>query len=607
MGRINLLDPNMVNMIAAGEVIERPASVVKELMENSIDAGATRIQVTLEEGGRRLIAVEDNGSGMDEEDLSRAFETHATSKIKESGDLQRITSLGFRGEALASISTVALVKTVSRLQESAQANSLEIDCGERSPVTPCSGDYGTRMVVRDLFYKLPARRKFLRTANTEMGHITEQFARIVLAHLDLAFTLTHHRRELYRLAAGESLDSRIKKLFPSLLEGEEDAFISARSQEKEIEVVALLGKPSLSRTTGRYQYVFLNGRAIKDKVIAHAIKEAYWGLLEPQRYPVVFLFVTMPFDDYDVNVHPTKTEVRFFKSNLLHSQILGCLREKLLGSDLHVHARLPVTGPRFEASGGTSRGGRSREVADAMASFFKAHKPSAMSDVYSPPNSPSGVRSPQAEYRLGSAREEDATEYAVDRITSLPRNCLQIHNSYIVTETKEGFEIIDQHALHEKLLFETLVQRVEQGDLEAQKLLVPPTLELNESQVAVLKEHRPLINQLGIDIEAFGPRTYAVHSFPTLLAKVDVVQFVLDLIESLEQSGSGKVHDVLSDLLDMSACKAAIKAGQALSQAEMVQLLDDADRADSAFRCPHGRPTTLRFSMEELAKQFLRT
>jgi len=195
----------------------------------------------------------------------------------------------------------------------------------------------------------------------------------------------------------------------------------------------------------------------------------------------------------------------------------------------------------------------------------------------------------------------------VDRILSLPRNCLQIHNSYIVTETEEGLEIIDQHALHEKLLFETLVRRVEQGDLESQKLLVPPTLELNESQVAVLEEHRILIKQLGITIEAFGPRTYAVHSFPTLLAKVDVVQFILDLIESLEQSGTGKVHDVLSELLDMAACKAAIKAGQALSQAEMVQLLDDADRADSAFRCPHGRPTTLRFSMEELAKQFLRT
>ncbi|MCH7921356.1 MAG: DNA mismatch repair endonuclease MutL [Planctomycetes bacterium] len=606
MGRINLLDPNMVNMIAAGEVIERPASVVKELLENSIDAGATRIQVTLEEGGRRLIAVEDNGSGMDEEDLSRAFDAHATSKIRESGDLQRITTLGFRGEALASLSAVALVKTVSRLAEAAQAHCLEIDCGERSPVTPCSGDYGTSVVVRDLFYKLPARRKFLRTANTEMGHITEQFTRIALAHLDLAFTLTHRRRELYRLAAGESLDARIMKLFPSLLEGEEDAFISTHSQEKEIEVVALLGKPSLSRTTGRYQYIFLNGRAIKDKVITHAIKEAYWGLLEPQRHPVVFLFVSMPFDDYDVNVHPTKTEVRFFKSNLIHSQIVGCLREKLLGADLHVQARLPVTGPRFEANAGTSRGPRSREVAGAMASFFRDHKPPAMSDAYPQPKSQSGVRAPQAAYSVGSV-EEEATEPLVDRMTPLPGNCLQIHNSYIVTETEEGLEIIDQHALHEKLLFETLVQRVEQGDLESQKLLVPPTLELNESQVAVLEEHRSLIRQLGITIEAFGPRTYAVHSFPTLLAKVDVVQFILDLIESLEQSGTGKVHDVLSELLDMAACKAAIKAGQALSQGEMVQLLDDADRADSAFRCPHGRPTTLRFSMEELAKQFLRT
>jgi len=276
MGRIVRLDQNMINMIAAGEVIERPASVVKELLENSIDAGATQITVAVEDGGRRLISITDNGEGMAADDLAAAFESHATSKIKDTTDLNGIATLGFRGEALASIASIAHVRAVSRTPQSDQANCIEIDCGVSKPVGPCSGDVGTTIQIRDIFYKTPARRKFLRTANTEMGHVSEQFTRIALPHGRLDLTLVHNGKELYHLAGNLSLRQRIAQLFVML--AAED-LIETQTEEKGIRIRVLLGHPSASRTNNQFQYAFLNGRFIRDKFISHAIKEAYRGLL----------------------------------------------------------------------------------------------------------------------------------------------------------------------------------------------------------------------------------------------------------------------------------------------------------------------------------------
>ncbi len=360
MGQIAVLDQNMINMIAAGEVIERPASIVKELVENSIDAGATKITVSIEDGGRKSVSVTDNGSGMDCEDLAYAYEPHATSKIKSKSDLHKIATLGFRGEALASISSIAQVKTVSRTKGSDQANCLEIDCGKKTDIAPCSGDYGTTIQVRDLFYKLPARYKFLKTANTEMSHITECFTRIALAHRNLDMTLIHNGREMYQLSGKESAGQRIAKLFSSEIS---ENLIETESNEKNLHIFALLGRPTISRTNSKFQYVFLNGRFIRDKFISHAIKEAYRGSLEPGRFAVVFLFIKMPYDDYDVNVHPTKVEVRFYNANLVHSQVLGHLREKLLGTNLDTQAGWPTKSPR------------NQQVSEAMTEFFKKHKP----------------------------------------------------------------------------------------------------------------------------------------------------------------------------------------------------------------------------------------
>jgi len=598
MGRIVLLNQNMINMIAAGEVIERPASVVKELMENSIDAGATAITVTVEDGGRRLLSITDNGSGMDADDLNAAFESHATSKIKDTDDLHGISTLGFRGEALASIASIAQVRAVSRTPKSDQAHCLEIDCGQKKPVSPCSGDCGTTIQIRDIFYKTPARRKFLRTANTEMGHITEQFTRIALAHLQLDLTLLHNGKELYRLSKDQPIRRRIAQLFPMI---PADDLVETDSHEKSIRIRALLGRPNISRTNNKFQYTFLNDRFIRDKFISHAIKEAYRGLLEPNRFPVTFLFIEIPYTDYDVNVHPTKTEVRFYNANLVHSQILGAMREKLLGIDLHMPVQLPTD---HDSTGAARR----QEISEAMADFFKAHRPVHRQqelDLGPARPFPPPTLAERAPLRRPTGPESlAAPEPVYDEV-----KYLQIHDSYILEQTDEGFVIIDQHALHESMIYETLRRRVGSDGLESQRLLLPENFDVTDAQAGVLANNAALIAKLGIELTPFGPKTYAVQAFPTLLdKKVQPVPFIQDLIDMLmDKGGTLNAQDLLDDVLNMTACKAAIKAGQKLSDSEIQHLLADRRHYESISRCPHGRPTTIAFSKSELAKQFKRT
>ncbi|UCD49077.1 MAG: DNA mismatch repair endonuclease MutL [Phycisphaerales bacterium] len=600
MGRIVHLDQNMINMIAAGEVIERPASVVKELMENSIDAGATDITVTVEDGGRKLIAIADNGCGMDADDLDAAFASHATSKIKDTDDLHGIATLGFRGEALASVASIAHVRTVSRTPDTDQAHCIEIDCGTKSPVSPCSGDLGTTIQIRDIFYKTPARRKFLRTANTEMGHISEQFTRIALAHLPLALTLIHNKREVHRLPKDQDLARRIGQLFSML---PVDELIPTETREKGIRIRALLGHPMASRTNNRFQYTFLNNRFIRDKFISHAVKEAYRGLLEANRFPVAFLFIEMPCTDYDVNVHPTKTEVRFYNSNLVHSQILSTLREKLLGTDLHMPAKLPAAPVTSGTGSGVAQRARRQEIADAMADFFKQHRPPAHQGQFD-------LRPGRTVHETPADRVAPPAQPA--EVVAAPemseRNFIQIHDSYIIEQTQEGFVIIDQHALHERMMHHILRQRVRRDHLESQRLLLPETFEVTEAQADTIESNAELIAKLGIELTAFGPKTYAIQAFPTLLAKSEPVAFVQDVIDLLAtKSAALNPEDLLDEVLSMAACKAAIKAGQKLADTEIEQLLADREKYESTTRCPHGRPTTITFSMSELEKQFKRT
>ena len=333
----------------------------------------------------------------------------------------------------------------------------------KGDVNPCSGDFGTTIQVRDIFYKLPARRKFLKTANTEFGHITEQFIRIALPNSDLDMTLSHNGREIYRVNGNEGLKQRISELFSAEIA---ENLIETESDEKGLQILALLGKPDISKTNNNYQYIFLNGRYIRDKFISHAIREAYRGNLEPDRFPVVFMFIRMPFEDYDVNVHPTKIEVRFYNTNLLHSQILAALRSKLLATNLDVHARLPA---ETNLTGGSEL--RRREITDAMGEFFKKYR----------------TGTTQQRFNFPTARRDATYQPVSEKIaapvisqTSDNRKFLQIHDSFIVTESEEGFAIIDQHALHERIMYENLCKRVKNGNLESQRLLLPASFELTD-------------------------------------------------------------------------------------------------------------------------------
>ena len=595
MGRITILDQNMINMIAAGEVIERPASVVKELMENSIDSGATKITVTIEDGGRKLISVTDNGCGMDAEDLAVAFQSHATSKIKASSDLQAISTMGFRGEALASIASVAQVKATSRTNDSDGGNCIEIDCGYKTKFAPCSADYGTTIQIRDLFYKLPARRKFLKTANTEAGHITELFTQLALANTQLDMILISNGRQLYRLTANQKIRQRIEKLFSSRIS---ENLIETQSNEKGLNIFALLGRPDISKTNRKFQYVFLNSRYIRDKFISHAIKEAYRGSLESNRFPVAFLFIQMPFEDMDVNVHPTKIEVRFYNANLVHSQILAVLREKLSTTNLDITAKL------------SAAENRSEEISKAMADFFKKHRPSHAQQQFNfrskTISAANNLTYDNTNFQANSPKT--MSQSTCDKTGEPTLNAIQIHNSFIVVEEEDGFSIIDQHALHERIMYETLQTRISTGKLESQKLLIPESFDLDASEAEAVKSNYQLFEKLGIELVPFGPNTMALQAFPTLLSKIGATDFVHDLVNLLsDKTAAFDSQGLFDEVLNMAACKAAIKAGQKLSPSEMAQLLADREIAESPSRCPHGRPATIKFPLNQLEKQFNRT
>jgi DNA mismatch repair protein MutL len=606
MGRIAVLDDNMINMIAAGEVIERPASVVKELLENSIDAGAAKITVHIEDGGRKRIAVIDDGCGMDASDLQLAFEPHATSKIRTADDLHIIQTMGFRGEALASIASIAQVTITSRVADAIEASRIVSDCGQKEPVSPVGGAIGTTIDVRNLFYKLPARRKFLRTANTEMTHITEHFTRIAMANLALDLTLTHNGRQIHHLPAGQTLTERVRILFGTDLA---ETLMEIHRPEKGMEITGLIGKPAAARTSGAYQYVFLNRRFIRDKFIQHAFRQAYQGLTEPNRFPVVFLFLQADPESFDVNVHPTKIEVRFDNPNLVHSQVLSALRDKLLSTPLDVPGRVPAMQfPPLPETSPNAESQRKQRIVQAVEDFFKAPQSSQRKFDFHPTRAES--LSDASYSRPQGATDGTRSGTCFPEILSRPaiNGFLQIHDSYLLLPTEQGFEVIDQHALHERLLFEKLCEKVRQDKLTSQRLLVPAVVQMTPAQEQTAAQHADIFEKLGIELGSFGPGAAAVQSFPAMLDKIDPAVFVRDILDILAAGeNSQEPEKLLQAILERAACTAAVKAGQPLTDGEIAQLLADRQKYPEACRCPHGRPTVIAFSLAQLEKQFKRT
>ncbi len=709
MPRIRQLPPSVINKIAAGEVIERPASVVKELLENAIDAGSTRIDVTVEQGGMDLIRIVDNGCGMAADQLELAVSPHATSKLESADDLFRVATLGFRGEALASIAEVS--QTTIRSRETLPDGSssggaeLSINGGERSPIQPCGAPPGTMIEVRQLFFNTPVRRKFMRSVPTELSHITEAVTRCALAFPRIHFTLRHGAKLLHDLPPTSNLAERIGAFFGHDLASD---LLWVESRDEQIWLRGYAAKPNHNRANNRMQYLFLNGRAIRDRSLQHALSEAYRGIMMVGRYPIAFLQLDMPPEMVDVNVHPTKLEVRFQDGGRLYSQLLGTLRAKFLATDLTAkldaskdsspgslaaafkvptpasqttlmpwdrdaareeqRAAAGVVEPLARSSNGSvfypseaahdvrgahdpDRAARLRSELVAWAkgelgtATASSSEPTALANPSLSPN-PSSTQpgwlgetgdSPAPAYghaplpfipfpRIGTippapnypGRPTQVTPASVPESPALPppsasmaaprNSAIQIHNSYLVAETDSGLVVIDQHALHERILYEQIRTKVLAGAVEVQKLLVPEPVDLSAEEANLLLSNTDTLSKLGIAIEAFGGGTVLVSGYPAMLANFQPAEVLREIAHQLANEGkTPERRDLLDELLHMVSCKAAIKAGDRLTPDEVNALVALRDDFQDSHHCPHGRPTMLTLTREELDKQFKRT
>lgn len=669
---IRKLPTLLVNQIAAGEVIERPASVVKELMENALDAGATFIDVAAEEGGCQLIRVSDNGGGIAPQELPLAVAAHATSKLQTAADLAAIGTLGFRGEALASIAAVSRMRITSRRPDVESGAQLESSGDQTSEVEPAACAPGTTLEVRNLFFNTPARRKFLRAESAEFTWVADTFARIALAYPSVGFKLTHGGRTRYDLPPNQTARQRCVEILGREIEQE---LLEFSTFDRGVEIWGLAGMPAVAKTTVKYQYVYVNGRAVRDRSIQHAIKEAYRGLIDPTRQPLVVLFITLDPTLVDVNVHPTKAEVRFADPNVIHGQVLSALRQRLLAADLTpavqgfrpgegfpVHragdsipgaygraagpgqqgfsgggsmgfgAGTGQSAPWPGATGGVAGGipaalgagdgdapsagalpgnldANSYHAAASFVDYFRRMDPRQKGFVYQQ------VRQDMAELMgdSGQAAGDGGAGGPQELLRPMQgaRPILQVHNSYLVTQDEQGILIIDQHALHERMMFQELLERINaSGHLESQRLLTPAMLKATPGRMEALERLKPLLDRIGIEASPMGPGVIGIHAFPTLLfdRNVDPEEFLDDLLgKAEEQTINPSQEAALHEVLDMMSCKAAVKAGDRLADGELEALMTRRQEIDRASNCPHGRPTTVRLTLQDLEKHFKRS
>jgi DNA mismatch repair protein MutL len=609
--RIERLPQGVVNRIAAGEVVERPASVVKELLENALDAGPTRIDVELEQGGVALIRVVDDGSGIPAAELPLAVAAHATSKLRTADDLDQIATLGFRGEALASIGEVARLTIRSRPAGEPGA-ALTVDGGRVGEVVPDGGSLGTTVEVRQLFGNVPARRAFLRAAQTEWSHAAEAFVRTALAHPGVAFSLSHQPsaaarpRRVHDLPPAATWRERIAGLFGHELA---DRLLEIEADDGEIAVSGYVGRPEDDMASTRLQHLFVAGRPFRDRSILHAVQEAYRGLLLSGRQPIAFLRFDLPPDAVDVNVHPAKIEVRFREPARLYRLVLSALRTRFLagGTGTRLVPPTPPAPAIYPASPTSSPPARQLPwvIDDQAGEASSALHPAALqSPAYSRPPGPSPApQAPAARVAPPAADQPSPQPPAGDGLA------VQMHDRYLVVETPAGIEVIDQHALHERVLYERLKASVAAGGLEVQPLLVPERLELAPAELELVQEHAATLEQAGMRVEPFGGTTVIVSSKPVLAGRTPAAQLVREVLDRLAASSSagGSPALLVDEVLHGMACKAAIKAGDRLSPAEVTALVRDRRLVADAHHCPHGRPTSLTLSRQDLDRQFRRT
>jgi DNA mismatch repair protein MutL len=588
---IHRLSELLVNQIAAGEVVERPASALKELLENSLDAGSRAVQVDLEGGGVRLIRVSDDGSGIDREELELALARHATSKIDSLDDLERVASLGFRGEALASIAAIARLTLVSRTAHARHAWSIECTGGEHGAAQPAARAAGTTVEVRDLYFNTPARRKFLRSEPTELGHCDDVFRRIALARPDLALTLTHNGRALLRLAP-QAPGERVRAI---LGEPVADGLLPVDEGSDAARVHGFIGSPTASRGTRDAQYVYVNGRFVRDRLLAHAIRQAYQDVLHHERHPAFVLFLEIDPARVDVNVHPTKSEVRFRDSQAAHQLVFHALSKRLAAT----RAGAPTLA--VPATAGVEAAPQARASTVAWSSWDRARQSSIGLEVHQP------LALYDRLFGARPARAEPGTQSGVGASPPLGFALAQLLGVYVLAQNDAGLVIVDMHAAHERIMYEKLKAGLDSRAIATQQLLIPATMIVSALEAAAVEDSREALVALGFDMAALSPTTVAVRSIPAALNAADPVALARDVLREVAEFGAAQVLTERRDqTLAAMACHAAVRANRTLTTLEMNALLREMEATERSGQCNHGRPTWRQITLKELDALFMR-
>ena len=605
---IQVLSPRLANQIAAGEVVERPASVLKELLENALDAGADQIEVEVEAGGIKLLRVRDNGSGIREEDLPLALARHATSKITTLDDLEGVASLGFRGEALASISSVSRLELITSTDASGKGWRVVAEGRDMQPqVTPAPHPQGTSLLVRDLFFNTPARRKFLRTERTEFSHLEEVFRRLALSRQDVGFSLTHQGKKLHQLAAvkhPEAADQVARRIGQLLGREFLEQSLAIEVQASGICLHGWVGLPVNARAQADRQYFFVNGRVVRDRLVAHAIRQAYQDVLYSGRHPVFVLWLEVDPSIVDVNVHPTKHEVRFRDGRWVHDFIFSALHKRLGAALLGAGQRpTPVQAQSSPPpSQPQPRPQALPELREQAALSWPATSPQRA------PGSAAGVAESLKFYEtLSRDLPSQPPARSETEVPPLGYALAQLQGIYILAQNAQGLVVVDMHAAHERITYERLKQSWLERPLAAQPLLVPETLSVDASLVEVAEAQQALLSDLGIQLEALGPQALVLRSLPVLLQGAAGPSLVVQLLQELQGYGSSRCLEAsINEVLASMACHGSVRAGRQLTLPEMNNLLRDMETTERSDQCNHGRPTWFQLSMQDLDKMFLR-
>jgi DNA mismatch repair protein MutL len=608
MQRIQHLDAILSNQIAAGEVVERPASVIKELIENSLDAAATRIDIDLEEGGMQLIRLRDDGYGIHQDDLPLSISRHATSKIHTLEDLTHIASFGFRGEALASIASISRFRLASRTEENPHGYQLEVNGREPEiSQTPIAHPRGTTIEVRDIFYNTPARRKFLKSAQTEFNHIQEVLRRIGLSIFNIAFTLKHNQKIILQWPSAKSLlekEARVAKIFGNPFI---EQSLHLETNSSEMSLSGWFGLPTFSRSQSDLQYIYINGRMVKDKVISHAVRQAYKDVMYQDRQPTYILYLGCDPEWVDVNVHPAKNEVRFRDSRMVFDFIFHAISQLLKETK-------PKAAPLFENTAplNTEAPSTPKEYIQTSLSEPLKEKCNPLS-LYqtlmkSTPSEPSPTQgAPEENIELSTAIMEKPSPKTIKEHFPLGFAIAQLHGVYIVAQNERGLVLVDMHAAHERTCYEKLKKSYDANHLVTQNLLVPINIHLGEKDAALAIQQSDTFEKLGFNIALVSPENILVRAVPLLLKEDNIPQLVKDLIADINtHHHTQRVTEKIHALLGSMACHHAIRANRALTLTEMNALLRDMESTDATNQCVHGRPTWIQLSMPELDKFFLR-